>query len=87
MYTCADCNVQFDEPEMVIEPHYELTPTEYETSYACPCCGSSEYYESVECEYCNEDIRLELKSLYIKFKNGDIICNDCLHEYCQDKFT
>lgn len=87
MLCCSDCGARFEEPKAVKEPHYELTPTAYETFYVCPKCGNSRYYEAVICDYCQEDINADLHSLYVKFSSGDVICNECLHDYCVNNFT
>ena len=88
MYICNDCDNQFDEPRAVKEIHDEVPPPNEEIFYVCPNCGSSDYYEAVVCCYCNEDIRSDLKSLYVYFAdNSEIVCNDCLHDYCVSNFS
>lgn len=80
MYICNNCDNQFDEPRAVKEIHDEVPPPNEEIFYVCPNCGSSDYYE--------EDIRSDLKSLYVYFADkGDIVCNDCLHNYCVSNFS
>ena len=85
MYICNDCDNQFDEPRAVKEIHDEVPPPNEEIFYVCPNCGSSDYYEAVVCCYCNEDFPVELKSLYHKFKNGDVVCREHLYDYCEDE--
>ena len=87
MYLCSNCGTHFEEPKETIEVHHEVPPPNIEVFYDCPKCGSGNYDEIVECLYCNEDIKEELKSLYVKFANGDVVCNNCLHDYCVDKFS
>ena len=87
MYRCTNCGELFDEPMKTIEIHKEVPPPNVEVFYDCPRCGSSNYDEVVICDYCNEDLREDLKSVYVKFRNGDIICNSCLHDYCVEKYA
>ena len=90
MYRCSDCDELFEEPRKITE-HWEgmnIPDGGYDlVSKLCPYCGGSDYEEVIVCEICHEDVVLDLKRLYVKFKNGDIICNDCLHDYCVDNFT
>ena len=86
MYLCSNCGTRFEEPKKTIEVHHEVPPPNVEFFYDCPKCGSGNYDEIVECLFCHENIKKEDSSLYLEFPNGDIICNECLREYCEEAF-
>lgn len=90
MYRCENGHV-FDENEAIcINQHvsgFNVPDGGYdETQTCCPECKSDEIYAVIECDYCGMHFP-KFGNEYLYFKeDGDIICNDCLHDYCVDKF-
>lgn len=84
MYRCDNGHI-FDEP--VIKTVHHTDPSGYEHLSVCPECENDSLTEVIVCEYCDKSVQADLTSEYITFKNGDVICNDCLHDYCENNFT
>lgn len=88
MYLCEECGEIFEETKQDIYAyHFEVEGNKIEYAYVCPYCGSENYISVIKCDECGIDINEELDTLFVKFDNGDIICNDCLHDYCNRKYS
>ena len=94
MYKCNHGHI-FDEPTEKAYNHggqCEAWGTEYLN--VCPECGSDDFDEVVRCDLCGEYITERSHDDYIAFNltddagnyYNDIVCNDCLHDYCVDNF-
>lgn len=88
MYKCNKGHV-FEEPARRVEhiTGINIPDGGYDESYSCcPECKSEEIYEAVECDYCQVTFSKDSEE-YLYFKeSGDIICNECLHDYCMENF-
>lgn len=54
-----------------------------------PChnmCPNADRREAVTCCKCGSEWFPEEKDEYITFSNGDVVCNGCLHGYCEENF-
>lgn len=91
MYRCANCGEQFDEPKIKTHHYsgYNLPDGGYNEQYfSCPQCKCNEYEEIVICCECGDALSTDDKNQYIYFKElNEIVCNDCLHDYCKDHFS
>lgn len=91
MYHCDNCGKFFDEPEKITEHQFgeNLPDGGYnETYFVCPFCENSDYTEIILCCECGEDYPAESTSLYVHFnKDDNFVCNDCLHDYCEEHFS
>ncbi len=38
---------------------------------------------NIKCDCCWDDMKNENE--FIRFTNGDIVCNDCLNDYCENR--
>ena len=47
IYICNDCGYSFEEPEKIVETHYEIPPPNKEYFYCCPCCGGEDFDEII----------------------------------------
>lgn len=86
MYQCEECGQVFDEAKPMIEKHTEIPPPNEEVFYVCPYCHSSNYHESVQCSQCEDYIDKSLRTQYVEAKNGDVVCNNCLHDYFEERY-
>lgn len=87
MFLCEECGELFEEPvQKVYSHHSEVEYNCNEFFSACPKCGSDNYFSAVKCCECRQEINEELDSLYVRFDNGDLVCNDCLHDYCKERY-
>lgn len=43
--------------------------------------------EKIECDRCYRELYKDDDEHYVAFSNGDIICNDCLRDYCKEMYT
>lgn len=87
MFLCNDCGEVFDEPHEATIYHSEVDYQCEEYYCVCPSCGENDFDEVVQCEVCDDFIVKNEREKYIAFSNGDNVCNNCLHEYCEEKFT
>ena len=87
MYICDKCESIFEMPQEVKEIHYELDTKDVERYYCCPHCQCMDFTECVICSVCDEPIPLGDRADYLEFGNGDIVCNECLREYCADEIS
>lgn len=55
-------------------PCHNMCPNANPPEVTCCKCGNV-YYEEEE------------SSEYIEFRGGDIVCNECLRDYCKENFT
>ena len=79
-YKCSDCQSEFDEPKLC----GEVFPAGVRDYHGCPNCESSDYEKVEVCCVCNE--AFTDNSRFLKFNNGDTVCNDCLRDYCKEMF-
>lgn len=89
MYMCDRGHV-FREDEIVEHREHVTGPNIPESGYdyiemCCPICGSDEIVAAVVCDYCDQAVP-KFGVDYLRFDNGDIICNECLRDYCQENF-
>lgn len=57
MYYCNNCGEYFEEPTTQTEDYGECHGRHVTREYdACPCCGSDDIAEAVECRICGEPI-------------------------------
>jgi len=55
MRICSDCKTVFEEGDLMAEGRGECWGTEAREMYrVCPCCGSTEHFEAVQCRGCGE---------------------------------
>lgn len=50
-------------------------------------CPNADPPEEVTCCKCGNNFYINETDEFIEFKNGDIVCNDCLRDYCKENFT
>ena len=84
MYKCNDCGFEFYEASELEETHNEIPAPNIKHFHGCPRCRSSDYEELSTCCMCEESY-LD-SSDFLKFDNGDTVCNDCLRDYCKERF-
>ena len=73
-WMCNDCGMAFDEPKKVHEcVGYFGSSEAWDTFCYCPCCGSDNYEEAVDCAICGEPD----SESYI---DGNGVCEGCRHE-------
>lgn len=85
MLKCNECGVVFPAPTEYKERHDEIPPPNVRFYNGCPRCGSPDYDPVCVCVECGDTVSDAAD--YIEFKNGDIVCNRCLHDYCKERYT
>lgn len=86
MYLCNNCGVTFDEPHQGVIYHDEVDFQKEEYYSVCPRCEENDFDEVVTCKMCDDFIVKNETEKYVAFNNGDNVCNDCLHDYCKERF-
>ncbi len=87
MFICNDCGEIFDEPRQSIILHDEVDCQREEYYDTCPSCGENDIDVVVQCTVCNDYIAEYKREDYVAFESGDVVCNECLHDYCVENFS
>ena len=79
---CFNCGAVFD------SDGYEVEYVDGFPVHVCPKCGGDDYREAIECDCGGAVIDTNYFDRgYVRFKNGNDVCDECLHDYCKENFT